>query len=143
MEFGRLLKAGAGGLGQFLDVEGPAPVLISGNEVLGGADKLRLFLSDGQGRFGCVGRWNGFRRRFRLGNQFGTERTRKGILCGLGDLLFTLDVDGRFFDLCWNNLGKSDGAGGERNGGFGDRHWGRFSLGCCWQRNTGGFSSDR
>ena len=61
MEFGRLFKAGAGGLGQFLNVEGTASVLIGGNEVLGSADKLRLFLSDGDG---CVGRWSDFGHRF-------------------------------------------------------------------------------
>ena len=59
MEFGRLFKAGAGGLGQFLNVEGTAPVLIGGDEVLGGADELLLFLSNGDGRFGRVERRSG------------------------------------------------------------------------------------
>ena len=52
MEFCRLFEGGAGGLGQFLDVEGPAPVLICGDEMLGSAHELGLFLSD---RHGCVG----------------------------------------------------------------------------------------
>ena len=129
MEFSRLFKAGAGGLGQFLNVEGTAPVLIGSNEVLGSADELRLLLGGGNGR---VGRWSGFGHRFRLGNQFGTERAGKGILCGFGDLLFTLDVDGRLFDLHRSDLGKSNGAGGDRSGGFGSRRWGRFRLRCRW-----------
>ena len=140
MEFGRFFKTGAGGLSQFLNVEGTASVLISGNEVLGSADELRLFLSGGYVR---VRRRNALGRRFGLGNQFGAERTRKRILCGLGDLLFTLDIDGRFIHLHRNDIGKSDGACGERNDGVGGRRWGRFRLGCRWQRNTGGFSRDR
>ena len=89
MELCGLLEARAGGLGQFLNIEGPAPILVGGDEVLSGADELGLFL---HGHFG-------FRSWFRLGNQFRTKRPGKGILRGLSDLLFTLDVDGWLFNF--------------------------------------------
>ena len=61
VKFSSLFERGASGLSQFLNVKGTAPVLVGGDEVLGGADKFWLFLN---------GRHLRFRSRFRFGNQF-------------------------------------------------------------------------
>ena len=65
MEFCGLLEACTGGLSQFLNIEGPAPILVRGDEMLSSADKLGLFIFQ----------WHfGFRSGFRLWSQFRTKR---------------------------------------------------------------------